>query len=210
MQRLQQLNLGWCACIGDSEVAVLQGHAALAQLVLSGTQVSCPDDLSSSRRAQVEYLESCLTPPHRPVPGAACLSRSSPAQLPKPHPHSSAAHGARPDSLGQVGTAGLQCLVGLKQLTSLSLACCQHLDDAALAVLATLSSLQVLCLERCKGTGLTSSGTLLGELGRCAAHVNGLGAEHLEAAAICACPHLPCVTGSVCVPGEGNAQRTAV
>ena len=57
MRRLRQLNLGWCACIGDSEVAVLQGHAALAQLMLSGTQVSHPQDLRSSCRARPEGPE---------------------------------------------------------------------------------------------------------------------------------------------------------
>ena len=58
----------------------------------------------------------------------------------------------------QVGGAGLRNLQGLHRLTHLSLACCQQLDDAALAVLATLSSLAVLCLERCTGKGLTSQG----------------------------------------------------
>ena len=97
----------------------------------------------------------------------------------------------------------------MQQLTSLSLACCQQLDDAALAVLATLSSLQALCLERCKGKRLTSSGGLLDELAGCAAHVHRPGADHLEACVDRVCPHLPCVTGCVSMPAEaGCGQKT--
>ena len=160
MRHLRKLDLGWCACIIDEDLAVLQGHGALTQLVLSGTQVRCQLKQTWQPLLAESYGSSSLP---AVIVFAMHVKRSARLRPCAPHtlelPYKWTQLVGRTGQPVQVAAAGLQHLVGMKQLASLGLDCCQQLDDAALAVLATCSSLQVLSLERCKGKGLTSTGT---------------------------------------------------